>query len=106
MSSSPFFESLRVWHEARRLTARVYEATRRREFAADAALRNQIRRAMVSVMSNIAEGYERGGRKEFLRFSELPRVPLPRCDLSSTRPRISAISILDWQLSCAAKYRS
>ena len=66
--SPPFFESLRIWHEARRLTTRIYEVTRRAEFAADFGLRDQIRRAMVSVMSNIAEGYERGSQKEFLRF--------------------------------------
>ena len=64
----PSFESLRVWHDARHLTKDVYRATRAGGFASDFAFRNQVRRAALSVMSNIAEGHERGGRKEFRRF--------------------------------------
>lgn len=71
--SSNTFESLRVWHDARRLVARIYQATREKTFAADFGLRDQIRRAAVSVMSNIAEGYERGGRKEFLYFLSIAK---------------------------------
>lgn len=69
----PVFESLRVWHDARRLTKRIYECSRCGEFLQDRSLRDQIRRAMVSVMSNIAEGYERGGQKEYLHFLRIAK---------------------------------
>jgi four helix bundle protein len=72
--SSPTFERLRVWHEARRLTTRIYLITRNGPFSSDFGFRDQIRRAAVSVMSNIAEGYERGGRKEFLRFLAIAKA--------------------------------
>ena len=71
--TSPMFESLRVWHDARRLTAQIYFTTRAAPFSQDFSLRDQIRRAAVSVMSNLAEGYERGGRKEFLRFLSIAK---------------------------------
>jgi four helix bundle protein len=71
--SAPTFESLRIWHDARRLTIKIYEVTRSSAFAQDFALRDQIRRAMLSVMSNIAEGYERGGKKEFLHFLRIAK---------------------------------
>jgi four helix bundle protein len=71
--SSPSFESLRVWHDARRLTSRIYAMTREGGFAQDWGLRDQIRRACVSIMSNIAEGQERGGKKEFIHFLRIAK---------------------------------
>lgn len=71
--SSPSFESLRVWHDARDLTAKIYAITRSGAFAQDFGLRDQIRRAIVSVMSNIAEGHERGGRKTFTHFLSIAK---------------------------------
>ena len=62
------FEQLEVWGTARRLTSMIYHATRQNEFARDFGLCDQIRRAAVSVMSNIAEGFERNSDKEFRRF--------------------------------------
>lgn len=62
------FEDLDAWRKARQLTRAVYERTRTGDFAKDFALRDQIRRAVVSVMANIAEGFERGGDQEFLQF--------------------------------------
>lgn len=62
------FESLRVWHESREFVAKIYACTRESAFATDFGLRDQIRRAALSVMSNIAEGHERGGSREFARF--------------------------------------
>lgn len=67
------FESLRVWHEARRLTAVIYKATNSAPFARDYSLRDQARRAAISVMSNIAEGFERGARREFRRFLSIAK---------------------------------
>ncbi len=62
------FEELEIWQLARTLTRRIYEITRDGGFARDFGLSNQIQRASVSVMSNIAEGYERGGNQEFIQF--------------------------------------
>ena len=62
------FEDLEVWKEARRLTQRIYQLTKDESFAKDFGLRDQIRRAAVSIMSNIAEGFERGGNQEFVQF--------------------------------------
>jgi four helix bundle protein len=52
----------------------VYEVTRRGAFARDSGLSGQIRRAAVSVMSNIAEGFERGGRAEFHQFLSVAKA--------------------------------
>lgn len=62
------FEDLRVWQKARQLANLVYTATRQETFARDYGLVDQIRRAAVSVVSNIAEGFERGSYAEFLQF--------------------------------------
>jgi len=62
------FEDLIAWQKARELTRAVYEATRQGAFAKDYGLSSQIQRAAVSIMSNIAEGFERGGRGEFHQF--------------------------------------
>jgi four helix bundle protein len=67
------FESLRVWHLARRLTVQVYSVARKDSFARDFGLRDQVCRAAVSVMSNVAEGFERGSRKEFAHFLRIAR---------------------------------
>lgn len=68
MSHGDRFEDLDVWKEARALTREVYGITLGSGFGKDFPLRDQIRRAAVSVMSNIAEGFERGGDKEFVQF--------------------------------------
>jgi four helix bundle protein len=62
------FEDLIAWQKARKLTREVYAATRLGGFAKDYGLSNQIQRAAASIMSNIAEGFERGGRPEFHQF--------------------------------------
>ena len=67
------FEDIDAWKRARVLTRRVYAITNAGEFARDFGLRDQIRRACVSVMSNIAEGFERGGDKEFARFLSIAK---------------------------------
>jgi len=67
------FESLRVWHDARRLTVEIYRITRAESFSVDRALRDQVRRSAISVMSNIAEGCERGGQREFLNFLRIAK---------------------------------
>ena len=62
------FEDLEIWKEARRLTQEIYQLTREARFSKDFGLRDQIRRAAISIMSNIAEGFERGGNQEFIQF--------------------------------------
>lgn len=62
------FEDLIAWQKARSLTAAVYRATAEGPFSKDFGLREQIRRAAVSTMSNISEEFERGSAAEFSRF--------------------------------------
>lgn len=62
------FEELEIWKDARALTKVIYRLTGDPKFSKDFGLRDQIRRAAVSVMSNIAEGFERGGNQEFIQF--------------------------------------
>ena len=62
------FEDIESWKRARRLTNEIYQLTGTGKFARDFGLRDQIRRASISILSNIAEGFERGGDKEFLQF--------------------------------------
>ncbi len=62
------FEELFAWQKARELTRVIYQVTRQGSFAKDYGLANQIQRASVSVMSNVAEGFDRGGRAEFHQF--------------------------------------
>lgn len=62
------FEDIIAWQKARVLTRQVYACTKADPFAKDFGLRDQIQRAAVSTMANIAEGYERRGDKEFIQF--------------------------------------
>ena len=73
MATIEKFEQIEAWQEARRLTHALYELTSEGKFARDFGLKDQIRRAAVSVMSNIAEGFERGGDKEFIQFLSLAK---------------------------------
>ncbi|MCI0396222.1 MAG: four helix bundle protein [Chloroflexi bacterium] len=62
------FEDLIAWQKARVLTRQIYAVTRGEAFAQDFRLAGQLQRAAVSIMSNITEGFERGGRAEFHQF--------------------------------------
>jgi four helix bundle protein len=68
MSTFQSFEDIEPWQKARELTRRVYEVSDVGAFARDFGLRDQMRRASVSVLSNIAEGFERSGTGEFIQF--------------------------------------
>ena len=59
------FEDLAVWQKARELTKEIYKALRE---CRDYGFKDQIQRAAVSVMSNIAEGFERGTKQEFINY--------------------------------------
>ena len=62
------FDEIEAWQKARELTKVVYGISGRGAFARDFGLRDQIRRAIVSIMANIAEGFERDGTGEFVQF--------------------------------------
>ena len=62
------FEELHIYQRARELTNKVYTVTKKNDFKKDYGLVDQIRRACVSIMSNIAEGFERGSKKEFIQY--------------------------------------
>ena len=81
------FEELIVWQRARVLAKEVYRATQAPEFRRDFGLSDQIRRASVSVMSNISEGFERYSRTEFRHFLSIARgsVAEVRCQLYLAR---------------------
>ena len=68
------FEEIESWREARLLAAKIYEMSNLGPFRTDFGLRDQIRRAAVSVMANIAEGFGRGGKPEFIRFLRISRA--------------------------------
>jgi four helix bundle protein len=68
------FEDIEAWQKARELVSAIYAVSSKGAFAKDFGLRDQIRRAAVSVMSNIAEGFERGGDKEFSQFLSLAKA--------------------------------
>jgi len=62
------FEQIKAWQLAKDLVIEIYRSTDYGGFHGDLGLRDQVRRAAVSVMSNIAEGFERGTGKDFKRF--------------------------------------
>jgi len=68
------FEDLIAWQKARVLTRDIYQVTRQVEFAKDFGLRDQIQRAAVSIMSNIAEGFERYNPNEFHHFFSIAKA--------------------------------
>jgi four helix bundle protein len=68
MATFKKFEEIESWKKSRELTRRVYKISSKAAFAKDFSLKDQIRRAAVSIMSNIAEGYDRSGTGEFIQF--------------------------------------
>ncbi|MEO8356128.1 MAG: four helix bundle protein [Chloroflexota bacterium] len=68
MSTITRFEDIEAWKTARELTRMVYALTEQGKFAKDFGLKNQIQRAFVSVMSNIAEGFESRTQAQFLEY--------------------------------------
>ena len=67
MASVRRFEDLVCWQKGKELTNLIYKLSQRKKFV-DFSLKDQIRRAAVSIISNIAEGFERGTREEFIHF--------------------------------------
>lgn len=67
------FQDIQAWQEARILTQNIYSLTRYEQFARDYGLRDQIQRAAVSAMANIAEGFDCDSNVEFGRFLGIAR---------------------------------
>ena len=74
MSKIEQFEDFVAWQKARGLTRDVYMVTRQGAFARDFGLAGQIQRAAVSIMSNIAAGFERSGSREFHQFLSVAKA--------------------------------
>ena len=74
MASISRFEDLIAWQKARMLTRDIYTATRTGMFSRDWGLVSQIQRATVSVMSNIAKGFERNRPTEFHQFLSVSKA--------------------------------
>ena len=68
MATIERFEDLEAWKRARSLTKLIYKISSEGDFSRDFALRDQIRRAAISIVSNIAEGFERDGDREFVQY--------------------------------------
>ena len=68
MAKVEHFEDLEVWRLARKLTGKIYSLSRAGAFAKDFGFRDQICRAAVSIVSNIAEGFERRTNTQFVQF--------------------------------------
>jgi four helix bundle protein len=68
MATITHFEDIECWKKGRELARRVYQLSEVGKFARDFGFRDQIRRAAVSIPSNIAEGFERDGNKEFRQY--------------------------------------
>jgi four helix bundle protein len=73
MPSFKRFEDIVAWQKARSITQRVYLLSNRGDFAKDFSLRDQMKRASVSIMANIAEGHGRRTNTEFANFLNIAR---------------------------------
>lgn len=73
MAAAKRFEDLEVWVAAKDASVLVYKLTENELLKKDFGLKDQIRRASISVLSNIAEGFERNGNKEFIQFLSIAK---------------------------------
>ena len=71
MPTIEHFEDLKVWQLARQLTSKIYALARQGDFAKDYGFRDQICRSAVSIVSNIAEGFERRSNSQFHHFLDI-----------------------------------
>ena len=67
------FEDIQIWQSGRELTKQIYRLSGSKKFSTDFALRDQIRRACISITSNIAEGFDARSNPEFIRFLNYSR---------------------------------
>jgi len=111
------FEGFQVWRDSRAFVKEIYRITSDHSVFKDKALMSQMRRAAISIISNIAEGYERGGDKEFRQFLSLAKgsagevraqlyacVDLGYIDEKSFRNLLESAKSISRQLSGLMKY--
>ena len=67
------FEELKIWKLALEITKEIYDLTNKKKFSKDFKLRDQIRSAIISVSSNIVEGFEKNNNNEFIRFLKIAK---------------------------------
>lgn len=67
------FEELRIWQLSLKITKEIYNLTNKKEFSKDFGLKDQVKRAIVSVSSNIVEGFEKNNNNEFIRFLKIAK---------------------------------
>lgn len=70
------FEDLNIWKLSLKITKGIYDLTAKKDFAKDFHLKDQIRGAIISVSSNIAEGFEKNNNNEFIRFLKIAKGSL------------------------------
>lgn len=73
MAVAKRFEDLDVWIAAKDASVMIYKITENENLKKDFGLKDQIRRASISIISNIAEGFERNGNKEFIQFLSIAK---------------------------------
>ncbi len=73
MATIQRFEDLPLWIKARELNKILYQFTNKKEFQNDFSLRSQMRKSSISVLSNIAEGFDRNGTREFIQFLSIAK---------------------------------
>ena len=111
------FEDLRVWQKGIELVKQIYLLTAEGKLKRDFGLRDQLQRSAVSVPTNIAEGFERSSRKDYIRFlliakgsagevRSLLRVALELCFIDQTRYDDLRTSLLELSRSLAAQIKS
>jgi hypothetical protein len=100
MAAFKTFEEINAWQNARVLVREVYAMTGSGDFSKDYGLKDQIQRAAVSICSNIAEGFERRGNKEFINFLWIAKGSALRLFmgglvwlLSPGRPAVCAVTL-------------
>lgn len=67
------FEDLEIWKLSIDLVKKIYELTREKEFAKDFSFKDQIRRAVISISSNIVEGFEKNNNNEFIHYLKIAK---------------------------------
>jgi four helix bundle protein len=82
------FEDLHIWQLARELVKTVYQDSGEMEFGRDYGLKDQVRRAAVSVMRNFAEGFGTGSDADFVRFLGFARRSIRKCNPNIMLPWI------------------
>ncbi len=67
------FEDLEIWKLSLKITKEIYDFTAKKDFSKDFKLRDQIRGAVISISSNIVEGFEKNNNNEFIRFLKIAK---------------------------------